>query len=737
MNKNKLIASGLIVANTLPYVSMTTFARIDKSNENISNEELDTTDVELLDKKTTEVKILVSIPYDYSIVIPKDDIEFNKHIESLIDSYLDITPLDEENIDYEHIMNVIVEKMIGTALQYEKSLSNEDPKLLNTLIDNYEDYGKLNSKEFTQLKDIIERLKKNILSDENYDKVVVDKGLELEDNIWNILTDKINDDEIDRNIREIIDYIEDNYDDLSDENKKLFDEIKKSYEENGKLNDKEIAQIIGVIDDILKDHMKEEDYIKHIKDEIQMEIDNDDVISPEAKKEIIDDIIDKLKEVEDSLDYQDKEVIKDIENTLEIGELPSKEDIKNLLDKVENEISKDDKDYNEILSKDIIKAEDEIIKIITGETTDKKEIEKNIENAFNIIESNRDNLTKEEQELFDKLKDTYDKNGTLTDNELSDIIDLLEKVLQDHMKSEDYVDHLKDLIDKITENFDKIPSDVIKDIVEDIIDDFKDYEDKLPPYQKEILDKIKDLIEEDKSITKDDLGSLRDIVETVEKPVKEETKELVKDTIEIEDDIIKIITGEINDKDKISEITEDALNIIISNKDRLTKEEQEILDKLIESYNKNGILTNKELSELINLLEKVLQDNMLDKEYVDHLNDLLDKIIKDFDKIPNDVIKDLVNDILDNFNGYEKELTPYQKEQFDKIKELINKGEPITKEILNSLKDVINTINHPIPDPIKETIDKVQTGDVTPIALLATVSLGAFAGMYYFGRKKK
>ena len=312
MNKNKLIASGLIVANTLPYVSMTTFARIDKSNENISNEELDTTDVELLDKKTTEVKILVSIPYDYSIVIPKDDIEFNKHIESLIDSYLDITPLDEENIDYEHIMNVIVEKMIGTALQYEKSLSNEDPKLLNTLIDNYEDYGKLNSKEFTQLKDIIERLKKNILSDENYDKVVVDKGLELEDNIWNILTDKINDDEIDRNIREIIDYIEDNYDDLSDENKKLFDEIKKSYEENGKLNDKEIAQIIGVIDDILKDHMKEEDYIKHIKDEIQMEIDNDDVISPEAKKEIIDDIIDKLKEVEDSLDYQDKEVIKDI-----------------------------------------------------------------------------------------------------------------------------------------------------------------------------------------------------------------------------------------------------------------------------------------------------------------------------------------------------------------------------------------------------------------------------------------
>ena len=57
--------------------------------------------------------------------------------------------------------------------------------------------------------------------------------------------------------------------------------------------------------------------------------------------------------------------------------------------------------------------------------------------------------------------------------------------------------------------------------------------------------------------------------------------------------------------------------------------------------------------------------------------------------------------------------------------------------MLEDLKKVIDTVNNPIPDPIKKVIEQVQTGDTAPIAILVGISLGAFAGMYYFGKKKK
>jgi hypothetical protein len=384
------------------------------------------------------------------------------------------------------------------------------------------------------------------------------------------------------------------------------------------------------------------------------------------------------------------------------------------------------------------------MKILTKETTATKDIAKSEQTALDIADYNRGSLSDSEKTTLNNLQTSFEKNGKLTESEIVSLMDILDSVLYNHVTKSEYDTYAKTKLDDLISKYDKLSDVAVKGLSNTLMSDLNNIDNINYKAKQEIM-VVEKALNNNTKPTKEQLVAIRDAMNATLNETNY-NKQVVEDIKDSQNDIFDIFTGNITNKDDISDIIENALNILKDNKDDLTSSEQKTLDKLISSFAKNGTLTNSELADLFDLLNACMQKHMSEEDYLKYLLELTNKIYNNYDKLPSKVRNDLSLSIVNDLLGFESRLSMENKNTLNLLKVSLTLGIDITKDQVQEVSRIINdmlgytqttTTSTTTSSDNNGTKNNVQTGDNSPILILTGLILASVAGMLEFVFKKK
>ena len=439
--------------------------------------------------------------------------------------------------------------------------------------------------------------------------------------------------------------------------KDLIDEIEKEFED---MLDEEI--------ETPNDPEKEEDQDKEQTDQDK-----------------VDDAFDKIEDdIENSeMTDKDKEDLKD-----EMDDLKDKlEDILNkdeeLADKIED-ILKDENKTDEEKKEEIDKIIDENDKGLTEDEKEqiKEDIDDIIDNMPNLKEE-IDKIVDENEELKDKVDDTLEESEDLKDkiedtmDDASDLKDKIDEILKDENKTDDEKkEEIKNEIDK-NENLSDENKEDLKDKVDEIVDDQNKTDEEKSDDLKDAVDEttkeeIKDNIDKNENLSDENKEDLKDKVEDSmqdSSDLKDKIDEILKDENKTDDEKKEEIKNEIDKNENMSdenkEDLKDKVDEIVGDQNKTDEEKSDEMEDAVDDATKEEIkdkvdeTTKEEIKDNIDKNENMSDENKEDlKQDVDDtmqdssdLKDKIDDILKDENKTDDEKKEDSSSDSRGKYFG--------------------------------------------------------------------------------------
>jgi LPXTG-motif cell wall-anchored protein len=689
----------------------------------------------LTNKEVVELMDVLDAIYENNATKAEYDAYVKDQFDTILDNY-DNIPSDVKS----DILNNVVED-----LKNSDNLDYQDKNAIKE-IENVLDKGE------TPSKDLVSNVKDNLdneisTTDKDYDKVVSNDAEEAIDDLMAVLyKDTTNKLEVEKAIENALNIANANNSDLSSSEKKELETLQASYDKNATLTNSETSQLVSLLNSIVKNHLSTASYNSYAKSRLNKVITSYNKLSDTSKKAILLDLMNELSEIED-LDYQDKNAINEVIAIIEDGDVPTKEQVTSVKTNLETTTSSSISSYDSTVSNDVKTSEKELLNVLTKNTTSKAKSKKAAANALNIVTANKSNLSDAEKKELETLQSSYDKNGTLTDSEIVELMDLLDSVLEDHSTKSNYDAFVNTKLDIILENYDNIDDSIKKELLQDVIEDVENL-DNLDYKDKQAIKQISKALKKGNVPTKANVANLIDnLDETMSSENKNYDSLLSSDLKNSQNDVFNILTSTTTDKDTISEVVENALNMLDDNRKDLSSAEKKELDALITSFEKNGTLSQSELQTLMEIQNSSLEEHITTDDYISHMNDMLDKIITNYDKLPSSVRNDLVENVTENMLNYSDKLSSEQKQTLNTIKQAIDAGQTISKDQLTSLKSTVNAVVNPVSTTtVTETAaasknhNNAQTGDNTSIfgfVGLAFIGLMGMVGITFKNKKRK
>ena len=331
-----------------------------------------------------------------------------------------------------------------------------------------------------------------------------------------------------------------------------------------------------------------------------------------------------------------------------------------------------------------------------------------------------------EDEAEKAVKDLEDKNGNVTDDEIADAQDKVDKVTDPDKKKD-----LQDRLDKVKEDKKKVDDEkkaedeaekAVKDledkkgnVTDEEIADVQDKVDKVtdPDKKKDLQDRL-DKVKEDKKKVDD------------EKAAEDEAEKAVKD---LEDKNGNVTDDEIADaQDKVDKVTDpdkkkdlqDRLDKVKEDKKKADDEkaaEDEAEKAVKDLEDKNGNVTDDEIADAQDKVDKVT-----DPDKKKDLQDRLDKVKEDKKKVDDekaeaDALAKAKEEARNTISALQN-LTDDEKAPFIKRVDDATTIPEVNEAVLDAQKadakkkvDAMDNLSKDEKDKAKEDIDNAQTKD--------------------------
>ena len=722
-----------IIVTTKPIESLVdkkiTLDNVKSNDKNIIENQIKALEgIDQTDASQTQKDEIVKLIQECSDLL--DSIKKSK--EDLENIQNQVNALDKDTITAgrQEELNTIIERLnqMTNSAHYtedEKTTLNDLQKIINDLLD------MLNQLE-KQIKDLETQMK--AYTTDNVKDSDANQLHTYKESIDNLLKNTHLTNEQKERLNTLKDYIN-----------QLEKELEKLHSQLDQLD--EIKDI--TVDDVTADHQEVIDKIKDVITNILK--DHQDNLTDEQKKHV-DEVSKKLDDLQKVIDDIKKQ-IKDIHDVVYIL-TPDK--IKNsdqgILDAIKNQIADIDENNLTDDQKNDLNHIQEHIK----ELEDKlNELNEKLDQIDKVTDINKDNVSKDDQDLLDQVKDLIDTvekqyQDNLTDdqkehlNEIKDKLDELQEVIHN---IQDKIDKIKEqlypitpenvqqsdrhLLDELKKQIDELlNSNQLDDSQRKDVNNMNDYIERL--YDRihgldkldEMKDKLDSLTKEnikvsDKNILDEIKDGLEDLLnQDCLKDKKDEIKDL-QDKVKDLEDVLDDVDKKLDELDKIADI----------NKDNVSKDDQERLDHV---------------KDIIDDIENQYQDNLTDdqKDLIhntkDKINDLENVIdgVKDVEKEIGsletkddytDEEKDIVNDVHNHYElltDHQKDMVdPLLTEKLETILEIVRKKSVKNDEFqfvvegLNKTDFDINTvllvkkIDNQLPSYIQQSINKSLNAD--------------------------